>query len=163
LLWRDTQTDTQSKMVYPPLLRSGGIMKLSHWTFVIKNINVWFVPSNVYIHAIIINFWWNVNFIYVVFYIPLKNISLIWIRHHYRWGAAKFRPMLGTQGGIFIGPHLLLCISGLIWRTVPFNRLLRLARGCWGPILTWILTGNFIYEEMLKLDSFICFEWSWTF
>jgi hypothetical protein len=35
---------------------------------------------------------------YLRFYVPLKNISLIWRRHHYRWRAAKFRPMLGAQG-----------------------------------------------------------------
>jgi hypothetical protein len=29
------------------------------------------------------------------FYVPLKNFSLIWRRHLYRWRAAKFRPMLG--------------------------------------------------------------------
>jgi hypothetical protein len=32
------------------------------------------------------------------FYVPLKNISLIWRRHHYRRRATKFRPMLGAQG-----------------------------------------------------------------
>jgi hypothetical protein len=31
--------------------------------------------------------------------------------------------------------------SGLIRRTTPFNRLLQLARGCGGPILTGILMG----------------------
>jgi hypothetical protein len=37
---------------------------------------------------------------YLVFYVPLKIISLtsIWRCHHYRWRAAKFRPMLGAQG-----------------------------------------------------------------
>ena len=35
---------------------------------------------------------------YLRFYVPLKNISLIWRRHHCRWRAAKFRPMLGAQG-----------------------------------------------------------------
>jgi hypothetical protein len=48
---------------------------------------------------------------YLGFYVPLKNFSLIWRRHHCRWRAAKFRPMLGAQafeqGGIFIVPHLL--------------------------------------------------------
>jgi hypothetical protein len=48
---------------------------------------------------------------YLRFYAPLKNISLIWRRHHCRWRAAKIRPMLGAQGlwagGIFIVPHLL--------------------------------------------------------
>jgi hypothetical protein len=32
------------------------------------------------------------------FYVPLKNFSLIWRRHHYRSRAAKFKPMLGAQG-----------------------------------------------------------------
>jgi hypothetical protein len=38
--------------------------------------------------------------IYWLFYVPLKNISLIhvWGRHHYRWRAAKFRPMLDAHG-----------------------------------------------------------------
>jgi hypothetical protein len=46
---------------------------------------------------------------YLLFYVPLKNISLIWRRHHCRWRAAKFWPMLGAfeQGGIFNVPHLL--------------------------------------------------------
>jgi hypothetical protein len=35
---------------------------------------------------------------YLRFYIPLKKISLIWRRHHCRWRAAKFRPMLGAKG-----------------------------------------------------------------
>jgi hypothetical protein len=34
---------------------------------------------------------------YLLFYVPLKNISLIWTRHFCRWRAAKFRPMLGAQ------------------------------------------------------------------
>jgi hypothetical protein len=29
---------------------------------------------------------------YSWFYVPLKNFSLIWRRHHSRWRAAKFRP-----------------------------------------------------------------------
>jgi hypothetical protein len=35
---------------------------------------------------------------YLRFYVPLKNFSLIWRRHHSRWRAVKFRPMLGAQG-----------------------------------------------------------------
>jgi hypothetical protein len=87
---------------------------------------------------------------YLLFYVPLKNILLIWRRHHYRWRAAKFRPMLaiGAQG-LWAGRDLYratpavtlgLGFSGLIRRTAPFNRLLRFARGCGGPILTWALT-----------------------
>jgi hypothetical protein len=73
---------------------------------------------------------------YLRFYVPLKNISLVWRRHHYRWRAAKFRPMLGAQG-LWAGRDLYratpavtrgLGFSGLIRRTAPFSRLLRHAR-----------------------------------
>jgi hypothetical protein len=59
------------------------------------------------------------------FYVPLKNISLIWIRHHYWWRAAKFRSMLGAPDlwakrdlyratpAVIMG----LSLSGLIRRT----------------------------------------------
>ena len=85
----------------------------------------------------------------LLFYVPLKNISLIWGRHHYRWRAAKFRPMLGAQGlwagrGLYSATPAVtrgLGFSGLIRRTAPFSRLLRHSRGCGGSILTRILTG----------------------
>jgi hypothetical protein len=35
-------------------------------------------------------------FLYLLFYVALKNFSLIWRRHHCR--SAKFRPMLDVQG-----------------------------------------------------------------
>jgi hypothetical protein len=86
---------------------------------------------------------------YLQFYVLLKNISLIWRRHHCRWRAAKFRPMLSAQG--FWAGRDLYCatpavtrdldFSGLIRRTAPFSRLLRHMRGCGGSILTRILTG----------------------
>jgi hypothetical protein len=84
---------------------------------------------------------------YLRFYVPLKNISLIWSRHHYRRRAAKFWPMLGAQG-VWAGRNLYratpavkrdLSFSGLIRRTAPFSRLLRHTRGCGGFIL--ILTS----------------------
>jgi hypothetical protein len=87
---------------------------------------------------------------YLRFYVPLKNISLIWRRHHCRWRAAKFRPMLGTQG-LWAGRDLYratpavtrdLGLSGLILRTAPFSCLLRHTSGCGGSILTRILTGS---------------------
>jgi hypothetical protein len=90
--------------------------------------------------------WFN----YLRLYVPLKNFSLIWRRHHWRWRAAKFRPMLGVQG-LWAGRDLYratpaesrdLGISGLIRRTAPFSRLLRHMRGCGGSILTQILAGN---------------------
>jgi hypothetical protein len=88
---------------------------------------------------------------YLLFYVPLKNISLIWRRHHCRWMAAKFRPMLGAQG-LWAGRDLYratpavtrdLGFSGIIRRTAPISRLLQHAWGCGGPILTRILTGWF--------------------
>jgi hypothetical protein len=42
---------------------------------------------------------WRIYLIdYLRVYVPLKNFSLIWRRHHCQWRAAKFRPMLGAQG-----------------------------------------------------------------
>jgi hypothetical protein len=35
---------------------------------------------------------------YLRFYVLLKNFSFIRRRHHCRWRAAKYRPMLGAQG-----------------------------------------------------------------
>jgi hypothetical protein len=93
------------------------------------------------------------------FYVPLKIFSLIWRRHHCRWRAAKFRPMLCAQG-LWAGRDIYratpavtqdLGFSGLIRRTAPFSRLLRHMRGCDGSILTRILTAPFrirIYENM---------------
>jgi hypothetical protein len=77
---------------------------------------------------------------YLRFYVPLKNLSLIWRRHHSRWRAAKFRPMLGAQG-LWAARDLYratpavtrnLGFSGLIRRTAPFSRLLWHTRGCGG-------------------------------
>jgi hypothetical protein len=85
---------------------------------------------------------------YFLFYVPIKNISLLWRRHHCRWRAAKFRPMLGTQG-LWAGRDLYratpavtrdLGFPGIIRRTIPFSRLLRHTRGCGESILTRILT-----------------------
>jgi hypothetical protein len=96
---------------------------------------------------------------YLRFYVPLKNISLIWRRHHCRWRAAKFRPMLGAQG-LWAGRDLYratpavtrgLGFSGLIRRTAPFSRLLRHTRGCGGSILTRILTGLQGNEKWAKV------------
>jgi hypothetical protein len=87
---------------------------------------------------------------YLLSYVPLKNFSLIWRRHLCQRRAEKFRPMLGAQD-LWAGRDIYratppvtedLGFSGLIRRTAPFSRLLRHARGCWGPILTRILTGS---------------------
>jgi hypothetical protein len=77
---------------------------------------------------------------YLRFYVPLKNFSLIWRRHHCRWRVAKFRPMLGAQS-IWAGRNLYratltvtrdLGFSGFIRRTAPFSHLLRhVYKGVW--------------------------------
>jgi hypothetical protein len=93
---------------------------------------------------------------YLMFYVPLKNIPLIWRHHHYRWRAAKFRPMLGAQGlcterDLYRATPAVtrdLGFSGLIRRTAPFSRLLRFTRGCRGAILTRIHTGLQIFENI---------------
>jgi hypothetical protein len=85
---------------------------------------------------------------YLLFYVPLKNFLLIWRRHHYRWRAAKFRPMLGDQG-LWAGRDL-YCATPTVTRASVFplsseglslfRRILRHTRGCGEPILTRILT-----------------------
>jgi hypothetical protein len=70
---------------------------------------------------------------YLQFYVPLKNIALIWRCHHCWWRAAKFRPMLGAQGlwaerDLYRATPVVtrgLSFSGLIRRTAPFSCLLR--------------------------------------
>ena len=98
-----------------------------------------------FIYSLLID--WLID--YLLFYVPLKNISLIWRRHHYRWRTAKFRPMLGAQG-LWAGRDLFrftpavtrgLGFSGLIRRTALFSQLLRHTKGCGGSILPRILTG----------------------
>jgi hypothetical protein len=119
-----------------------------------KKIFKWY---QLYLHSCGLLSLWLID--YLRFYVPLKNISLIWRRHHCRWRAAKFRPMLGAQG-LWAGRDLYratpavtrdLGFSGLIQRTASFSRLLRHAWGCGGPILTRILTGSYPFEEDLPL------------
>jgi hypothetical protein len=94
-------------------------------------------------------------FVYLLFYITLKNFSLIWRRHHCRRKAVKLRPMLGARG-LWAGRVLLYrvpcCDKGPqffrsppltthrgMWWTYsdpdphgsPFSRLLRHTRGYW--------------------------------
>jgi hypothetical protein len=60
---------------------------------------------------------------YLQFYVPLKNFSLIWRRHHCRWRAAKFRPMLGAQG-LWAGRDLYRATPALT-RGLGFSSLIR--------------------------------------
>jgi hypothetical protein len=107
---------------------------------------------------------------YLRFYVPLKNFSLIWRRHHCPWRAAKSRPMLGAQG-LWAGRDVYrvtpavtrgLSFFSLIRRTAPFSRLLRHTRGCGGSILTRILTTQgivksiFLTQHMIYKIYFTC-------
>jgi hypothetical protein len=109
---------------------------------------------------------WSLGWLidYLRFYVPLKNISLIWRRHHCRWRAAKFWLMLGAQG-LWAGRDLYratpavtrdLGFSGLIRRTAPFSCLLRRTRGCGGSILTRILTGVVSNGALIWKSIFTC-------
>jgi hypothetical protein len=52
---------------------------------------------------------------YLLFYIPpIKNLSLIWRRHHCLWKAANFGPMLGAQG-IWAGRDLYRATPAVTW------------------------------------------------
>jgi hypothetical protein len=102
------------------------------------------------------NFDWLTDWLidYLSFYVPLKNFSLIWRRPHWRWRATKCRPMLGAQGLWTGGNHYCATPTvtrdvGLIWshpKDHPFSRLIWHTRGCEGPILTRILTGDNFLE-----------------
>jgi hypothetical protein len=116
------------------------------------------------------------------FYVPLKNFSLIWRRHHYRWRAANFGSMLGAQGHwaerdlyrttpavsrdlgfTYLNrrtlPSSFTTYEGM-WRIYsnldphgnPISRLLRHTRRCGGPILTPVLTGQNIFENTVWIS-----------
>ena len=88
----------------------------------------------------------------LVFYVPLKSISLIWRCDHYWWRAVNLGLSLYSalrafeQRAILVVPHLLRHGISVFpvsskGRTALINRLLRLAMACRGPILIRILTG----------------------
>jgi hypothetical protein len=104
---------------------------------------------------------WQKWIVYLRFYVPLNTFSLIWRRHHCRWRATKFRPMLGAKS-LWAGRDLYcatpavtrgLMFSGLIRGTAPFSRLLRRTRGYGGIILTRILMGSYQTPK----DCILCF------
>jgi hypothetical protein len=101
---------------------------------------------------------------YLLFYVPLKNLSLIWRRHHYRRRAAKFRPMLSAQG-LWAGRDLYratpavtrgLGFFGLIRRTAPFSRLLRHTRGVWRTYSIWLYTPSDLWDYVLQKIRIHC-------
>jgi hypothetical protein len=114
----------------------------------------WFIPSLIEIGLLVL------QIDYLLFYVLLKNISLIWRGHHYRWRSAKFRPMLSLWAG-----RDLYCatptvtqdfgFSGLIRTTAPFSCLLRHTRGCGGSILTQMLWRFF---KNFSVFLFFCYH-----
>jgi hypothetical protein len=83
---------------------------------------------------------------YLVFYIIIKNISIIWTRDVTITGEVQqnlglYSVLRTFEQGDCATPATTwgLGLSGLIRRTAPFNRLLRHIRECGGSILTWIL------------------------
>jgi hypothetical protein len=98
---------------------------------------------------------------WLLYYVPLKNFSLLWRRHHCRWRAVKFRPMLGAQG-LWAGRDLYratptvtrdLGFSGLIRMTAPFSRLLPHTWGGGGSIVTRILIATEIYPQIFYVGT----------
>jgi hypothetical protein len=91
---------------------------------------------------------------YLWFYVPLKNFSFIWRRHHYREGlqnlgyARRLGP-LNREGTPAVTRGL--GFSGLIRRTAPFSHLLRHTRRCGGFIPTRILTVSYTYHKQVKV------------
>jgi hypothetical protein len=99
---------------------------------------------------------------YLGFYVPLKYFSLIWRRHHCRWRAAKFWPLLGALG-LWGGRDLYratpavtrdLGFFGLIQRNAPFSCILRHTKGCEGSILTRIVMWVILtWENKLRRND----------
>jgi hypothetical protein len=99
---------------------------------------------------------------YLLFYVPLKNFSLIWRRHYYRWRAAEFRPMLGAHS-LWAGRDLYratptvtrdLGSSGLIRRTAHLVASYDKHGNAEDP---WHLILPLIYSEVRYAHSLICF------
>jgi hypothetical protein len=78
----------------------------------------------------------------LVSYVPLKNISFIWRRHHYRWRAAKCRPMFSARESLSChiccdtGPRFFRSHS----KDHPTQSPLTTHKGVWKIYLTRILT-----------------------
>jgi hypothetical protein len=51
---------------------------------------------------------------YLLFYVLLKNFSIIWSRYHYQWRAAKFKPLFSTQS-LWTGRNLYPATPSMTW------------------------------------------------
>ena len=87
-----------------------------HWVQCNNSVKYYFNPFSQWIlmaRTMFKPLWaqWLIDYLW--FCVPLKNISLIWRRHHCRWRAAKFRPMLGAQGLWAVGVKRFTAVSVL--------------------------------------------------
>jgi hypothetical protein len=107
---------------------------------------------------------WLVDFFFTVLR-PVQEFFTRMETSPLPWRAAKFRPMLGSQG-LWAGRNLYRAtpavtrdfgFSGLIRRTAQFSRLLRHMGGCRGSILTRILMGSFISSSL----GYMYIKWTW--
>jgi hypothetical protein len=144
--WSDPREGTKKKILAPG--HSSGSMIKSNGK---GDISIWATYSQVE-YIVTLCMYLNFVFVYLLFYVPLKNCSLIWRRHHYHWKAAEFRPTLGVQGhwagGIFIVPLLLwhgTSVFPVSSEGPPHSVDSYDTWGCGGPVLTRILKGTFCY------------------
>jgi hypothetical protein len=79
---------------------------------------------------------------YLLLYVPLKNSSLIWRRHHCRWRAVSFALRAFDWAG-----RNLYRVKPAVTRDLDFSALLlaRHTRECVGSILTRILKGVYAF------------------
>jgi hypothetical protein len=94
--------------------------------------------------------WLELRFIdYRLFYVPLKNFSLIRRRHHYRWRAVKFRPMLGAQG-FWAGEEDFYRATPAATRGLGFSGLIRTCRTA--PIQSPFTTHKGVWKIYFNPD-----------
>ena len=96
-----------------------------------------------------------------------KTFHLLWSRHHWRWSAVKFSPLLGAYRPLSRDGSLschTYCDTGPRFlrshpKHRPFSRLVRKARGQWGHILTRIPGDRErIPTSVLCSNLFPCFR-----
>jgi hypothetical protein len=107
---------------------------------------------------------WLIDWSFIV-YMPLNNFSLIWRRHHCRWRAAKFRPLLGAQ--VLWAGRDLYSDTPTATRGIGFSCLIRRTAPFWSPLTThegmWRTYSNpdphsvfHIYDNLKQFIIYLC-------
>jgi hypothetical protein len=87
--------------------------------------------------------------IYLRFYVLLKNISLIWWRHHCRWRAAKFRLRAFEQGLGSLSCHTCCYMGHRFFHSHPKDR----------PIQSPLTTHEGMWRVYSNLDPYgVCIK-----